>query len=79
MKTATGHEEENLKLYALQYSIGRNTGVEHAIALNDKIALRDIMKSWDEKYPNIWVKPKFLSIQEVTHPDYNINLERKLK
>ena len=79
MKTAIGHEEENPKLYAIQYSITNINRVEHVIASNEKIAISEVMKIWDEKYTNVWVKPRFLSIYEVAHPDYNINLERKLK
>jgi len=78
MKTAIGHEEENLKLYVVQYTKGENiVKVEHYIGANEKDILSQV-----EKYPkeiSILFRPKISSIKEVTHPDYNINLERKLK
>lgn len=78
MKIATGHEEEIPKLYAVQYTKGENIiKVEHRIGINKQ----DILSQIEEylKETSILFRPKIYSIKEVTHPDYNINLERKLK
>src|SRR3989338_2267422 len=75
MKIATGHEEENLKLYAVQYTKGESiVKVEHYIGSNEKDILSEIEKY--RKEISILFRPKISSIKEVTHPDYNINLER---
>lgn len=78
MKTATGHEEENPKLYLVQYTRGENiVKVEHCIGINKQ----DILSQIEEylKETSILFRPKISSIEEVTHPDYNVNLERKIK
>lgn len=79
METALGHDE-GLKLYVIQYAIGsRNIDVELCVAANKEIAFKEVVKSWEDRYKSVWFKPRVVSIQEADLPDYNINLERKVK
>ncbi len=45
MKTAAGHEEENLKLYVVHYNRGENiVEVEHRVGVDKKDILSQIEK-----------------------------------
>ena len=57
MKTATGHEEENPKLYIVQYSKGENiVKTEHYIGTNEKDILSQVDKYLETT--NILFRPK---------------------
>lgn len=80
MKTATGHGEEIPKLYVVQYTIGEKTvEIKHQVGHNTEKVYSQIIEEERNKGKSHLFRPRISSIKEVTHPDYNINLERKIK